>query len=89
MRASPPRRVPTGANDAIFSGWPRSLAAATTVPRAYLEGWAEDANAVHAYRLLVSTDAYPVWRRHPIGGLLYFEDLYTSVSPDGGDADVF
>jgi hypothetical protein len=58
------------------------------VPQKYLKGWSEDNRTVWAYRLLVPRPDYQVWKRHPITGLLYLTDLYTTAS-ETGESDAF
>jgi hypothetical protein len=58
------------------------------VPQAYLKRWSTDGTHIWAYRLLVSAEQVPLWRRRAISGLAYQSDLYTSLN-QGAETDAF
>jgi len=49
------------------------------VPQAYLRRWAGSDLKLWCYRLLVSHNAVPKWKRHSIRGMAYQEHLYTTL----------
>lgn len=49
------------------------------VPQAYFRRWAGRDLKLWCYRLLVSHDAVPDWKKHSARGLAYQEHLYTSL----------
>lgn len=45
------------------------------VPKLYLKQWATDGK-IHTYRLLVSNERLPLWKKHFLKGIAYQEHLY-------------
>jgi hypothetical protein len=50
------------------------------VPKVYLKGWSADGKQVWMYRLLVSTDSVPAWRKRSIRGIAFHQHLYTRLA---------
>jgi hypothetical protein len=50
------------------------------VPQGYLKGWSADGKRAWMYRLLVSTDAVPEWRKRSIRGIAFHQHLYTRLA---------
>ncbi len=58
------------------------------VPQALIRRWSTDELHVHAYRLLVSHAAVPLWSLQSIKTVAYARDLYTEVA-EGEERDAF
>ena len=56
------------------------------VPKGYLKGWSADGKRVWMYRLLVSTDSVPAWRKRSIRGIAFHQHLYTRLAA-GAETD--
>jgi Protein of unknown function (DUF4238) len=56
------------------------------VPQGYLKGWSADGKRVWMYRLLVSTDSVPAWRKRSIRGIAFHQHLYTRLAA-GAETD--
>ncbi|MGE3843022.1 MAG: DUF4238 domain-containing protein [Vicinamibacterales bacterium] len=52
------------------------------VPQATLRRWSGDGTHVWAYRLLVSHENVPLWERKTIRGLVFQDDIYTTLCGD-------
>lgn len=50
------------------------------VPRAYLKQWASEDGRLWSYRILVSNDYVPMWKRSSTKGIAYRAHLYTRVT---------
>lgn len=58
------------------------------VPQTYLKRWTCDGESVWIYRVLVSHDAVPVWRKNSPRGLAYHKHLYTRVAATGESDEI-
>jgi len=58
------------------------------VPRLYLKQFADVDGLVQRYRILVSNESVPSWKRSHIAGIGYQENLYTRALPDGDSDEI-
>jgi hypothetical protein len=49
------------------------------VPRSYLKHWASSKDQLCVYRILVSNNNVPIWKRASVKGIAYHSHLYTQI----------